>query len=742
MLRFSPVLAQQNPDPAAHRAADGRLLITAIRATEPVRIDGIFDEPFWSRAEPASDFTQSEPREGQPASERTVVRLAYDADRLYVAAYLYDSDPTGIVVNDIRKDFRADDQDAFSLILDTFSDRRNGYVFVTNAGGGRGDQQSANEGREVNTSWDAVWTVKTQRVPDGWTAEMAIPFRALRFARAAPGETATNGDGQADVGMIWGINFSRRIRRRNELSYWSPVPRAFALTRTSLAGTLAGLPQAAGGRDLRVKPYLAARTVRETGGSSFDGTGDAGVDFKLGVTAALTLDLTANPDFAQVEVDEQQVNLTQFSQFFPEKREFFLENSGVFYVGDAARANRLFQPPTPDEDLLLFFSRRIGLTETGREIPILGGARLTGRAGGFLVGALNTQTQSTDEQDANNYTVLRLRRNVFRTSDMGAIFMMRQNTDDHGDYNRVGGADFNLRLPGETDWNSYLIATAAPGAGGDNLAWRTSFNHQGNFFHGKVGYMSIGDDFVNDLGYYRRTGIHKWLADIGIRPRPESLRRKGIREMHPHITWDYVTDLDGSLLSMRLHNGYSFFFDNGALIELSMNPRFEEIAAPLRLHPDNDPLPLGRYRWREWMVLANTDASRPLSLTFRGSAGGLYNGTQRTVNSTLTVKPSYRVRVSLGIQRTDGSLDAPVGDFVRTIWTTRANYSFSPNMFVDAFAQYDPDRNQFNTNIRFNVIHRPLSDLFIVFNEQRITGIDAPAAGRSLILKVTRMTAF
>jgi hypothetical protein len=193
---------------------------------------------------------------------------------------------------------------------------------------------------------------------------------------------------------------------------------------------------------------------------------------------------------------------------------------------------------------------------------------------------------------------------------------------------------------------------------------------------------------------------------------------------------------------MRLHNGYSFFFDNGALVELSMNPRFEEIESPLRLHPDNDLLPVGRYRWNEWGLLANTDASRSLSLTFRGAAGGLYNGSQRTVSSTLTFKPSYRLRVSLGLQRTDGSMDAPVGDFVRTIWTTRANYSFSPNMFVDAFAQYDPDRNQFNTNVRFNVIHRPLSDVFIVFNEQRITGIDAPAAGRSVILKVTQMVAF
>jgi hypothetical protein len=719
------------------------LLALAAHADQPIRVDGRFDEAFWSRARPLSGFVQSEPREGQPSSERTEVRIAYDADNLYVAAYLYDSDPSAIVVNDIRKDFVADNQDVFSLILDTFADRRNGYVFMTNAGGARADQQSANEGREVNTSWDAAWSVKTQRMPDGWTAELAIPFRSLRFSKGgASDNVAANGNGEQAAGMLWGINFSRRIRRRNEISYWAPVPRSYALTRASLAGSLSGLPQTAGGRDLRVKPYAAARTVRETGGSAFQGNGDAGVDIKLGVTAGLTLDLTANPDFAQVEADEQQVNLTQFSQFFPEKREFFLENSGVFYVGDAARANRVFAPPTPDEDLLLFFSRRIGLTDSGREIPIAGGARLTGRAGGFLIGALNAQTQSTDEESANNYTVLRLRRNVFQSSDVGAIFMMRQSTDEGDDYNRVAGADFNLRLPGETDWNSYLIGTSAPGSPDGNYAWRTSLNHEGNFFHGKAGYMTIGDGFVNDLGYYRRTGIQKWLADAGLRPRLEALRRQGIREMHPHITWDYVTDLQGSLISKRLHNGYSFFLDNGGLIELSFNPRFEAIQTPLRLHPESGELQAGRYDWQEWMLLVNSDASRPVSLTLRATAGGLWSGSQKTVNSTLSVKPSYKLRVSLGIQRTDASMAAPVGDFVRTIWTTRANYSFSPDMFVDAFAQYDPDRNQFNTNVRFNLIHRPLSDLFVVFNEQRITGTDAPAPGRSFIVKFTRMVAF
>lgn len=709
---------------------------TSVPADEPVRIDGVLDEAVWQSAPLATGFMQAEPREGQPASERTEVRIAFDADNLYVAARLLDREPDGIVVTDLRKDFPNDTQDTFELILDTFGDHRNGYVFMTNAEGARGDRQSSNEGRELNTSWDAVWKVKTRRDAEGWTAEIAIPFRALRFDPSH---------------MDWGINFSRRIRRRNEISYWSPVPRVYNLTRVSLAGTLTGLPSATSGRDLRFKPYVAASTIREVGGSAFDGSGDIGLDAKAAVGAGLTLDVTANPDFAQVEVDEQQVNLTQFSQFFPEKREFFLENSGVFYVGDAARSNSVSLTPTPDQDLLLFFSRRIGLTDSGREVPILGGVRLTGQTSGFIVGALTMQTRATGTDPAENYSVLRLRRNLFASSDVGAIFMMRQQTADPTgslagtagpDYNRVYGLDANLRLPFVTDWNSYVIRTETPGISSGQYAWRSSLNHEGNFFHGKIGLMSLGEGFNDELGYYRRTGVYKWFNDIGFRPRLESLRRIGIREMHPHFTWSYFTDLDGRLVGKKLHSGYTFFFDNGGYIELSANPSFEHLDAPLRLHPDAERIPAGDYGWNSWMLRVNSDPSRPLSFAFTGTAGGLWSGTQKTVSTTVTAKPSYRFRATLGLQRTDASLAQPVGDFVRTIWTGRANYSFSTNMFVDAFAQYDPDTDRFNTNVRFNLIHHPLSDLFVVFNEQRITTADAPLPGRSVIVKFTQMMAF
>ena len=333
----------------------------AVRTSTPMTIDGLLNEAVWRSAEPADGFVQAEPRAGAPASEATEVRVLFDADFLYIGATLHDPDVANIVVNDIRKDFKEEEQDDFEVILDTFHDRTNGYLFLTNEAGARADRQVANEGREVNTSWDGVWTVKTAHTSDGWTVEMAIPFKTLRYQLGAS-------DG-------WGINFSRRIRHRNEITYWAPIPRAFSISRVSLAGTLDGLEIDGTSRDLRIKPYAMGRTVRDLGGAKSTTSEAVGLDATYGLTRHLAMNLTINPDFAQVEADEQQVNLTQFSQFFPEKREFFLENSGIFYVGDAARNNRVNLAPTPDEDLLLFFSRRIGLSATGRAVPIPAGDR-------------------------------------------------------------------------------------------------------------------------------------------------------------------------------------------------------------------------------------------------------------------------------------------------------------------------------------------------------------------------------
>jgi hypothetical protein len=730
-LDSSSAVTPRRRPPAARRQ------VAAERAHAPVRVDGVLDEEVWMRARPAEAFVQSEPRTGDPATERTEVRVVFDDEFLYIGARLYDATPDGVIVNDIRKDFSGDDQDTFEVLLDTFGDRRNGYVFATNAEGARSDRQVALEGREVNLSWDAVWEVRTRRLADGWTAEFAIPFRALRFDRGN-----THG---------WGINFSRRIRRNNEIDFWSPVPRAYNITRVSLAGDLLGLETSGrAGRDLRVKPYALATTVRESGTPgaarpAFDHSLGVGAYLKYALTPGVTLDLTARPDFAQAEADEQQVNLTQFSQFFPEKRDFFLENSGIFYIGDAARSNNVNPSPTPDEDLLLFFSRRIGLSGDGAAIPIDGGVRLTGQLGeSNRFGLLNMQTRAAGGVGANNYAVARIRHNLYTGSDVGAIVMQRTSTDAGGGYNRVYGLDWNLRYVGNLDLYASVIRTRTPDAviTHGEYAWRTSINRETNFLHVKAGIMAIGPGFNDEMGYLRRTDVRKWFADVGVRPRLASLQRIGIREMHPHLVWNYYESLDGHMLGKSLHTGYTFFLSNGGYHELSFNPQFQLLTEPLTLSANQrEPIPAGAGGWNEMALKGSSDPSRAVSLSYSLTTGGLWSGTQRTDSGTVTLRPNYRFRLAVGGQRTAARLDDPRESFVRSLATMRASYSFSTRMFVDALSQYDPAARQFNANVRFNLIHHPLSDLFIVLNDQRVFTGDDIAPGRSVIVKFTQMIA-
>ena len=698
----------------------------ATETTGEIRIDGRLDEAIWQGTPAAADFVQAEPFEGLPATERTEVWIAFDPDNLYIAARLYDSGAAP-VVNDIKKDFSDTNQDVFAVILDTFRDRRNGYVFMTNPEGARGDQQVAGEGREVNTSWDAIWNVETRQTAEGWTIEMEIPFRAIRS------------DPSADQ---WGINFRRNIRRNNETAYWAPIPRAYALTRLSLAGDLTGLASTAGGRDLRVKPFVLGNRVRETGGDGFSGTADGGVDVKYGLTPSLTLDVTVNPDFAQVEADEQRVNLTQFSLFYQEKREFFLENSGLFYVGDAARNIRVRLTPGRDEDLLLFFSRRIGIDPSGRAIPIRAGARLTGQALGLVVGGLAMRTGGLGDTPANDYAVARVRKNILRASDIGAIYMERRAVNEDGDFNRVYGADAYIRFPGEIDVSAYLVGSETPGLGDGQYAWRWSVNREGNFHHIKFGAMRLGENFNADIGYFRRTGITKYFVDWGVRPRPQWATDLGIREIHPHVTWNYYEDLSGRIAAKRLHSGITAFLSNGGNWQLATNPASERIEVPFRIDSRIDPIPAGVYHWADYQLTGSSDRSRKVSGSFGYTWGGLWTGTQRSGRLNFTLKPSHRFSASAGVTRTSAHLELPDASFVKTYWTLRTNYSFNTNTFVDALVQYDPVTRRFNSNVRFNVIHHPLSDLYIVWNEQRFMTGEGIIPGRGLTIKVTHMLAF
>jgi hypothetical protein len=723
LLVASPLLAQN----LQVSSPDGRRQLSAIAATGPITIDGALDEEVWKQAAAASGFIQADPREGEAATEVTEVRVAFDADYLYIGAFCHDGSPDGIVVNEIRKDFPGRDQDTFEVLLDTFADRRNGFVFTTNSKGAKADTQVANEGRDVNPNWDAVWWVAARQTPDGWTAEFRIPFKTLRFA---------GGDAHT-----WGINFGRRVRRKNEVSYWSPVSRAYSIYRASSDGDLTGLPSLKQGRNLRVKPFVLGGAVRGVGEHSFDADTGVGVDIKAGVTPSLTLDVTIKPDFAQAEADEQQVNLTQFSLFYPEKREFFLENSGIFYFGDIPRNQRnvsRFRPP--EEDLLLFFSRRIGLTDLGLQDPLHGGIRLTGRAGKLGLGLMTMQSDGVDGAYGNNYTVVRARTDVFSSSDIGAIVLSRQASGGHDDLNRVAGVDANFRFFTSLNLNGFAARSETPGVTTNQNSAKAAIGWEDSLTRFQASIMTIGEGFRDDMGFVRRTGVTRQFYDAAWLPQPESLRRHGIRQLQPHArVWNYY-DPHGTLVTRQGHVANQITWENGSYFEYAFEPRVEAISKPFVISP-GVVIPPGRYDWNQHLALFDSDHSKALSGTFRTTFGDFWSGTQKTMQLSVLFRPNYRLVFDLGLQVSDIELTIPDAAFTTSLATLRTGYSFSTNMFLDALLQYRNDVRQFSANVRFNLIHRPLSDFFIVYNESQYADAEQ-SAGRGIVVKYTQMFSF
>ena len=707
--------------------------LPAVRATGTITIDGVLNEADWDRAPMAKGFIQAEPDEGQPASDDTEVRVLYDTTNIYIGVFARDPEPQNIMTTDLNNDFSRRSGDSFEIALDTFRDERNAYMFATNAQGAKWDAQMINEGRETNESWDALWTVKTHVGEAGWYAEIAIPFRTLRFGDAEP--------------QTWGINFKRLIRRRNEQSFWSPLPRIYDLNRVSMAGTLEGLQGVRPGNDLRVKPYLLGSTGKSAT-THVGNDANIGFDAKYGLTPGLNWDFTINTDFSQVEADEQQVNLTRFSLFFPEKREFFLENSGVFQFGinDRLRGGRAGLPRARQNNVFLdvvpFFSRRIGLSESGTSIPILGGTRLTGRAGKYAVGILNIQQRSTTSTVSTNFTALRLRRNVLRNSDIGVLVLNKEQDGPH--YNRFIGADANFRFYRNLNFEGFAARTLSPeavmpGQGGDAMG-RAGVNYRNNNWSFQASYVTIGDRVNDEMGFLTRTGIDKVHYRIGGNLRPKALSG-WIRQFGPHIEVQDVWRGNGERDSRYIdyHLGQVNFQD-GSIVEAGANASLENLAAPFVINPRRGiVIPPGQYDFYEWLFWGNTNQAAPASVSWRWSSGPFYNGYKHSAQAGAGVRPNARLNASLTVSRNGISL--PAGEYTTNLVTGRLNYSFSTRAFLNALVQYNTDARQWSSNVRFNIIHRPLSDFYLVYNERYDTQIGA-LIDRALIAKMTYLVAF
>ncbi len=707
--------------------------LQAVRAAGEITLDGVLDEPAWLDAPIASNFIQNDPREGEPATFDTEVRILYDDEALYFGVFAKDDDPAAIIVNDLKKDFATDTSDGFRVVIDTFRDERNGYQFATNPAGAKWDAQMANEGRENNANWDGIWEVRTRIVEQGWYAEIRIPLRTLKFRSGDP--------------QTWGINFERKLRRLNEDSYWSPLPRIYSLDRVSLAGTMEGMQGLRPGKNIRVKPY-ALGSANTVPGSTVDDY-DFGLDVKYGVTSGLTWDFTVNTDFSQVEADEQQINLSRFNLFFPEKRDFFLENSGIFQFGSSDRTGGGAGGgrQNASQDMLLFHSRRIGLSDNGDAIPILGGTRLTGRQGRFSLGMLNIQQREFERPDgtilpSTNFTALRLRRDLLANSDIGVVLL---NRDENGPrYNRVGGVDANFRF-GFLSLNGYVAKAFSPEfvepGSGDDVAARGSFNYQSRVWQFRAHYNAIGERFNNEMGFVPRQGVDNMLAYVGYTWRPSWFPRLGLRETRPHWQMDVFRRRDGGGFESRYQDfHWPFTFNDSSFVEIGVNPNVEEIRAPFTISTSRGVQVMpGRYDFNEYFVVYRGDSSALFSFTARYSNGEFYDGYRRGYEIGPSFRPNERFNAAVAVSVNDIELSG--GAFVNTLVTSRLNYNFNTRMFVNALLQYNTDSRQWSSNLRFNIIHRPLSDFFLVYNERRDER-SGNLINRALVAKMTYLVAF
>ena len=723
-----PSLIDGPPAPVApavmNRDPDGRTTVRAVRIEPGLQLDGALTEPVYEAVPPITGLIQLVPDVGEPATERTEAWIMFDRENIYVAARLHDSaPPSEWIANEMRRDTsQLRQNDNFAAFFDTFYDRRNGFNFYANPLGGRSDSQFTNEGNP-NNDWNPVWDVRTGRFDGGWTIEMEIPFKTLRYRPDAP--------------QLWGIQLRRGIRRKNEFAYLTRLPisagggsGAAGMFRVSRAGTLVGLEPPPVSRNIEFKPYaiggvstdLTARTP-----SINDGSGDAGIDFKYGVTRNLTADFTWNTDFAQVEVDEQQVNLTRFSLFFPEKREFFLEGRGIFdfarggvTLGGRGAGGGIFSDVnTPT----IFYSRRIGLERTpegaSRVVPIVAGGRLTGKLGEFDVGALNIQTG--DEADSGvpstNFTVLRLRRDILRRSQVGVLFTNRSHSLEGPGASRAYGVDTTMVFREDYHVLGYVARTDVPDVTGENLSYQGRFEYSADRYGFEADHLLVGDNFMPEVGFLRRDNFRRTFSRARFSPRPASIT--AVRRFRMEASLDYIVTADEGILESRMAQAlFETEFESSDSIRVTATDSFERLDRPFVPAGADFVVPIGDYSFRDVELNYGIGQQRRFNGRLGIKRGGYFGGSITTLSfqqGRYAVLPQMSVEPSVSLNW----IDTPFGAFRTDLMVTRATYAFNPRMFLTGLVQYNSAATAVSNNLRFRWEYTPGSELFVVYTEDR-----------------------
>ena len=712
--------------PAVVARNDRGVTVRATRITTPMAIDGRLDEAIYTQVPAITEFVQQEPQNGAAVSESTTAWVFFDDDNFYVACRCRMADPRQIVANDMRRDStNLRQNDNFGVFLDTFHDRRNGYLFYISPVGGMFDGATANE-RTNNADWNTIWNAKVTRSAEGWIAEIAIPFKSLRYQ---PGREQT-----------WGINLRRTIRGKNEYAYVAPIRPEWGVGgffRASAAATLVGLEVPTIGKGLEIKPYAASRLttdrlIRPAINDDLDS--DVGVDVKYGVTKSLTADFTYNTDFAQVEVDEAQVNLTRFNLQFPEKRDFFLEGQGIFTFG-GVNGGGGGDAPT------IFYSRRIGL-QGSAAVPIGFGGRLAGRVGRYSIGALNigTDEMSLPKVAATNFTVLRVRRDVLQRSSIGALFTNRSASTVSPGSNQVFGVDANFAMTQDASLGGYLAKSNTDGRTDDAISYRANFNYAADRYGAQLDRTVVGDNFNPEVGFLRRTQFRSNFGSLRFSPRPK--RNGTIRQYFYETSIDYITDNQDQLESRGVTASARIDLQNSDTVSLAYLSESELLERPFVPAPGII-VPVGRYSFQHVRAAWSPGQQHRLSGTLAVDVGEFYDGTRQTasVNARLGITDQFGIEPNISLNW----LDRDGASATVRVAGARATYTMTPRMFVAALVQHSSTSRSIATNFRFRWEYQPGSEMFVVYSDAHDTSDVLgryALQNRGLVIKINKLFRF
>ena len=723
--------------------ANGKRFIAVVYAEEKINVDGRLDDAAWQGVPFQGDFLQREPNEGEPATERTEIGVLYDEQHLYFGIRCYDSEPDKIIAREMRRDEIVDDDDYFELIIDTYYDRRSGYYFITNPHGSKREAVLANEGRNYNPNWDGVWMCRARITEEGWFLEIAIPWKTLRFAE--------------QDSSVWGFNCARMIRRKNEHVFWQLIPRDLGRTgvfRLSEAGTLQGLSGLKMGGNLELLPYFLGGLENDLNtGFKTDRLGDTGLDTKIALTANLTLDLTLNTDFAQVEADQEQVNLTRFSLYYPEKREFFLEGGETFSFGGGGFQH--WHRGGGDTDMNLFYSRRLGLVD-GHEARIMGGAKMVGKIGQYRIGVMNIFTDDVtyvnDEDEtvkvnATNFSVFRLSRDILRRGSIGLMILNKEELrSEH--YNRSVGIDGNLPVSDYFTFSGYLAGTFGPDRveNGDrfdmnkqNIAGKLSLDYNSDLWQFSTSYQDIGGRFNPEMGFNRRTDYRLGTASATYSPRPK--KSSVVRKFGYQINGNYRSDHESVLLDTEIGASYSIEFQNSSRFSVGMKRNKEFIDYDWTVR-EGFLIPTGIYTGFDYSVSMESDKSRPVAGGINLNYENYYTGHNASFGLASTVTRIQPIRME--IDYTHNYVDLPEGSFHTNTLGLRMFYFFSTELYLKAYVQWNDDKlynegkERVISNVLLRWIYSPGSDLYLVYNDGRLIGPGQDEIqNRTLMLKTT-----